>query len=39
MGRGGTAHPRPESAFSVGLHHDRAREGEERGGLQKMEAG
>ena len=30
-GRGGTAYPGPESASSVGLHHTKAGEGEERG--------
>ena len=30
-GRGGTAHPWPESASSTGLRHTKAGEGEERG--------
>ena len=30
-GRGGIAHPAPESVSSVGLHHTKSREGEERG--------
>ena len=44
-GRGGTTHPRPEGTSSVGLHHTKAGEGEERGrrggggGCQKLEMG